>query len=102
MSNCTLKNSMMLHTNDEPCCYLCAESHNTLLNPLVCPCSCKTQHVHVRCLQQWNVQRPITKDMHCCEVCKAPYWGGKCKLISVMSIVWLIESIQHVCRCNND
>lgn len=86
---------------EETYCYLCVESHNTILNPLVCPCSCKSKLVHTRCLQKWNVQRPLSHNMHCCEVCKSPYWGGKCKLIGVMTVTWFIESVREICGCNH-
>lgn len=86
--------------NEEPNCYLCVESHDSILNPLARPCSCKSRHVHTRCLQQWNVRRPCSKNMHCCEVCKSPYWGGKWNLIGVMSFVWVVEIIRELCGYN--
>ena len=60
------------------------------------PCGCISSGVHPECLQQWNLQRSVGKQMTHCEVCKVPYWGSKWRLFAVMIIVWLYNVMKQL------
>lgn len=79
------------------CCAICHEPVESVFDPLVFPCKCTSRCMHTRCLQQWNVKRPVSENMHRCEVCKAPYWGSRCVWYGMMTGVWLVQFVHELC-----
>lgn len=78
-----------------PICSICHDTHTdtpAILDPLCQPCNCHNRWVHPSCLQKWLLTRPERSTMTQCEVCTAPYWGGRWGLYGRMVGVWLVEA----------
>ena len=74
---------------DPDSCKICFTSKNTLENPLITPCKCKSE-VHKLCIEKWRRIKLGKKQYYRCEVCLHKY------MISIFSNKYLFYAIRFL------